>query len=108
MRLFLSLSLFPSRAGGLLTAGRQRQGIRAAVEGETGASVLQVQPVGCFASVRLSAHSQLEPHCCLAHSAGGECQLPPSLPRKYSNLIINLQKRLALFFHPPPFNIAIL
>lgn len=74
----LSLSFFPSRAGGLLTAGRQKTPDQRSGGSETGECVLQTPASGMLASVRLSAHSQLEPHCCLAHSAGRECQLPPS------------------------------
>ncbi|XP_029377710.1 coiled-coil domain-containing protein 172-like [Echeneis naucrates] len=44
--------------------------------GSAEASVPPTPAAGMFASVRLCAHSQMEPHRCLAHSAGGECQLP--------------------------------
>lgn len=52
---------------------------------------------GMLASVRLNAHNQLEPHCCVTHSAGRECQLLSLLfALKYDSLIINLQTRVLL------------
>lgn len=74
----LSLSFFPSRAGGLLTAGRQKTPDQRSGWKRDGRVCPPTPASGMLASVRLSAHSQLEPHCCLAHSAGRECQLPPS------------------------------
>lgn len=71
-----TISVFLFRAGGLLTAGRQKTRDQRRAGSETG-ECPPTPASGMLASVRLNAHSQLEPHCCLAHSAGRECQLLP-------------------------------
>lgn len=71
--------------------GVKRQRIRAAVE-EKRPSVLQLQPVWMLC-VCASERTQPTgaPLLSTAHSARGECQLPP-FATSYSNLIVNQQR----------------
>lgn len=77
--------------------GDKRRGISSAVQ-ESRQSVLPTPASGMLVSVRLCAHSQLEPRYCLSHSAGRECQLSPSRHHKVQPSYYKCAKTLVLIY----------
>ena len=68
---------------------RRRGGISWAVQ-ERRQSVLPTPASGMLVSVRLCAHSQLEPRSRLSHSAGRECQLSPLTPPQSTTILLKM------------------
>lgn len=71
--------------------GDKRRGSSSAVR-ERRQSVLPTPASGMLVSVRLCAHSQLEPRCCLSHSAGRECQLCPLTTPQSTTILLPIYK----------------